>query len=226
MEARDGYVISKLDDPPVKGDFDVESSKVATKRVDVAPYFAMSKSGRYLITATVKLPQWNKELTAKPKGFDVIAGTKLWEQEFGVPRAADDRNPPEVRKYALQQAIHLKQMKLYVRVTDQSESRIFRVFPIGPMVSFSQPEKQIDRDSNLHVLYQTGARSFNYSLINPEGRLIVRRTYEYSDTRPVLRADREGRIIVGGGVRRVSNDDLPASEETSTPPNDGRATKP
>ena len=226
VEARDGYVVSKQDDPPVKGEFDVESSKVATKRVDVAPHFSLTKPGRYLITATVKLAQWDKELSSKPREFDVIAGTRLWEQEFGVRRTAGDTNPPEVRKYALQQAIHLKQMKLYVRVTDQSESHIFRVFPIGPMVSFSQPEKQIDHDSNLHVLYQTGARKFNYSLISPDGRLIIRRTYEYSDTRPVLRIDREGRIVVIGGVRRVSPDDLPAPSETSTPDNDGRTTRP
>jgi len=226
VEARDGYVVSKLDDPPAQGEFEVDSSKVATKRVDVAPHFTLTKPGRYLITATVRLPQWDKELTSKSKGFDVIAGTKLWEQEFGVPRVADDKSPPEVRKYALQQAIHLKQMKLYVRVTDQAEARVLRVFPIGPMVSFSQPEKQIDRDSNLHVLYQTGARSFNYSLISPDGRLIIRRIYEYSDTRPVLRVDRGGRIVVSGGVRRVSGDDLPSLEETSTPANDGQATKP
>ena len=124
--------------------------------------------------------------------------------------------PPEVRKYALQQAIHLKQLKLYARVSDQSESRVFRVFPIGPMISFSKPECQIDKSSNLHVLYQTAAKSFNYSVINSDGRLLVRQTYEYTDTRPVLRVDREGRILIGGGARRGSSNDLPPPSQASS----------
>jgi hypothetical protein len=217
IEGADNSIVSASGDVPVQGEFEVESSTVATRRVDVAPYFALNRPGHYVITATVKLKQWDKELASKSKGFNIIAGTKLWEQDFGVPNAVGQA--PEVRK-----AIHLKQMKLYARVTDQSESRVFRVFPIGPMVSFSKPECQIDKSSNLHVLYQTGARSFNYSVINPDGRLMVRETYEYSETRPVLRIDREGRILIGGGVRRLSSDDLPPPTDASI--NDAKTPKP
>ena len=141
-----------------------------------------------------------------------------------MPNPLGETKAPEVRKYALQQAIHLKQMKLYVRVSDPSESRIFGCFPLGPMVSFSNPEHQIDKQSNLHVLYQTGARSFNYSVVNPDAKLVVRQTHEYSDSRPVLRADREGRIFVAGGVRRFTRDDLPARAEIRT--NDSSSAKP
>jgi len=222
IEGRDNYIVPTTGDAPVRGEFEVESSTVATRRVDVAPYFALTAPGRYLVTATVKLKQWDQELVSKPRAFNIIAGTKLWEQDFGVPNAAGQ--PPEVRKYALQQAIHLKQMKLYARVTDPSESRVFRAFPIGPMISFSKPECQIDKSSNLHVLYQTGARSFNYSVINPDGRLLVRQNYEYTDTRPVLRADRAGQIFIGGGARRISADDLPPSTDAST--HDARTSKP
>src|SRR5216117_1538165 len=124
MEGRDNEFVPASGDVPVQGEFAVESSSVGTRRVDLAPYFALTKPGRYSVTATVKLKQWDKELASKPKSFEVIAGTKLWEQEVGVPGTAGQS--PEVRKYALQQAIHLKQMKLYVRVTDQAESRIIR----------------------------------------------------------------------------------------------------
>jgi len=216
IEGKDGYLVPMMGDVPVLGDFEVESSTIATKRVDVAPYFALTKPGRYLITAVVRLKQWQQELATKPTGFDVIAGTKLWEQDFGVPNPSGETRPPEVRKYALQQAIHLKQMKLYVRVSDQAEARIFGCFPLGPMVSFSTPEHQIDKQSNLHVLYQTGARAFNYSVVDPDGKLIVRQTHEYSDTRPVLRSGREGRIFVAGGVRKLSRDDLPRPAEAPT----------
>ena len=224
LEGRDNYVVPTTSDLPVQGEFDVESSKVVTRRVDVAPYFSLARPGRYLVSATVRLKDWDKELVSKPKAFDIIAGTTLWEQDVGVLAPAASHQRPEVRKYALQQAIHLKQMKLYVRVTDPAGSRVFRVFPIGPLISFSSPEHQIDKSSNLHVLYQTGAKSFNYSVVNPNGKLLVRQTYEYTDTRPILRIDREGRIYVGGGNRRISSDDLPLPLDTSN--NDAISPKP
>ncbi len=197
IEGRDNYVVPTTADLPVLGEFDVESSKIVTRRVDMAPCFALTRPGRYMVSATVKLKDWDKELVSKQQSF---------------------------RKYALQQAIHLKRMKLYVRVTDQAGSRVFRVFPIGPLISFSSPEHQIDKSSNLHVLYQIGAKSFNYSVINPEGKLLIRQTHEYSDTRPILRMDGKGRIYVGGGNRRVSSDDLPLPLDTSN--NDASSPKP
>ena len=224
LEGRDNYVVPTTTQLPVRGEFDVESSKIVTRRVDVAPCFALTRPGRYTLRATVKLKDWDKELISKPKSFDVIAGTTLWEQDVGVSDPAASNRPPEVRKYALQQAIHLKRMKLYVRVTDQAGSRVFRVFPIGPLISFSSPEHQIDKSSNLHVLYQTGAKSFNYSVINPDGNLLIRQTYEYTDTRPTLRIDREGRIYMGGGNRRITSDDIPPPLDAAN--NDAISPKP
>jgi len=221
IEGRNNYIVPSTGEVPVQGEFEVESSTVVTRRVDVAPYFALTRPGRYLVTATVNLKQWDKQLVTRPKTLDVIAGTKLWEQEVGL--STTPGQPPEARKFALQQAIHLKQMKLYVRVTDQTESRVIRVFAIGPLISFSNPEHQIDKSSNLHVLYQTGAKSFNYSVVNPDGRLLVRQTYEYTDTRPGLRVDRDGHIFISGGARRACSDDLPTPAAST---NDAKTPKP
>jgi hypothetical protein len=222
IERPDGSIVPMRGKTPVQGEFAVPSSSVATKRIDIAPYFELSQPGSYRVTATVELKDWSKLLASKPASFDIISGTTLWQQDVGLPHPPGQ--PPAVRQYALQQAINLKQMKLYVRVSDQSGSRVFRVFPIGPLISFSKPECQIDRTSNLHVLYQTGAKSFNYSVVNPNGVLLVRQTYEYTDTRPILKVDEMGRIYVSGGARRVASDDLPASVDT--PNHDAQPPKP
>src|SRR6059036_1830397 len=50
VEGRDNYIVPRTGDVPVAGEFDVESSTVVTRRVDVAPYFALTKPGRYLMT--------------------------------------------------------------------------------------------------------------------------------------------------------------------------------
>ena len=223
IESRDGYFVSPIGEVPVLGEQSVESSMVASRQVDLMPYFDLSRPGRYTVTATVKLKQWNQEIPSKSKSFEIARGTKIWEQEFGV--VAVDGAAPEARKYALQQANYVKRLMLYVRLTDLAERKVFKVFPAGPLVSFSKPEAQIDRASNLHLLFQSGARSFLYEVINPDGEILLRQTHDYTTTRPVLRTTEEGKTLVAGGVRRATATDIPTpSRATST--NDVKTSKP
>jgi len=216
VEAREGFIVPKADEIVVVGGFTLDSSQIATKRVNLTPHFNLSKPGRYSVTASVRIKQWEREFTSRPKSFDIIHGNKLWEQDFGVPQLGGARTAnPEVRRYALQQARYLKELKLYVLLTDAAESRVFRVFPVGSMVSFSQPEPQVDKQSNLHVLFQTGARAFSYCVVNPDGEIVLRQTHDYQRTRPRLQVNAEGKFGVVGGVRRVTADDVPAPAATT-----------
>ena len=218
IESRDGFLIAQRGELAVPGEFSLDSSQSASRTVDLMPYFDLSKPGRYIVSATLRVKAWNEELSSKPRNFDIVRGTKIWEQEFGVPSSG---GPPEVRKYALQKATYLKQLKLYVRLTDLNEHKVFRVVPIGPMVSFGQPEALVDKASNLHVLVQTGARSFIYTTTSPDGEILARQTHDYAQTRPVLRTGENGRILISGGVRRVTSDDHPPTPADS-PIKDGK----
>src|SRR5262249_24598012 len=153
----------KDEDAPVKGEFTLDSSRTATKRVDLAPYFSLDRQGRYAVQAIVKIKQWDHVVTSSPRSFNIIQGANMWETEFGVPRAAGATNDtPEVRKYILQQANYLKgRIRLYLRLTDQTGARTIRVFPIGSLVSLSRPEPQLDKASNLHVLYANGPHTYS-----------------------------------------------------------------
>jgi hypothetical protein len=215
IETRDGQVAPKLADVPVLGEFVLESGKVATKRLDLAPYFSINTPDRYGIVATVRIRVWGYDKVSAPKYFTIIEGAKLWEQEVGVPGSITN-GAPDVRKYMLQQANYIKgQLRLYVRVTDPY-GRTFRVYPVGSMVSFSRPEPQVDQQSNLHLLYQNGATTYGYTVFNPDGDLLVRQSYDYVNTRPKLKADMDGKISVIGGARRPSSSDVPP--ETDEPP--------
>ncbi len=222
MESADGPLVLKLSDPPVLGEFDVQSSQVATRRVDLAPYFELKRSGHYRVTATVHIKEWDSIIASPPKGFDVIGGAKIWSQDFGLPLPAGAVNrPPEMRRYSLAQANYLKsQLRLYVLVSDQTESQIFKVTPIGATMSFSQPEAQVDRQSNLHVLWQNGASSFTYMVLNANGDIQRQEIYDYVDVRPRLRPDADGNVNVFGGVRRLKRGEFPVSpppSETTVP---------
>jgi len=211
VQSRDNnFVVLNRSNPPVVGAFTLGTSEVAIKRVDIAPYFTLDHPGRYRLVATVHIPEWHMDVASAPMDFDVIDGARLWSQAFGVPATGSTNRPPEVRKYILEEANYLRaQLRLYVLVSDASEARIFKVTAIGPMVSFSQPEAQLDAESRLHVLYQSGAQSFIYAIVSPDGTLTRKEVYDYVTTRPRLSMDEQGHIGVAGGVRRVKPSELP-----------------
>ena len=176
-------------------------------------------TGRYTLTATVHIKQWGKQLTAKPVKFDITNGTVLWEQIFGLPLKKGDPpgQPRQVRRYVLQQAKHLKAMSLYARVDDGLGGKVHRVLPVCPMVSFNKPKAQVGPQSNLHVLCQTGARKYNYSVIDPQGKIITRRHYLIAGNRPRL-GFKDGKIIVAGGFQLTRPDDLPSNKKSGAEP--------
>jgi len=212
VESKDGFLVPKAGLIKVEGRVRLESAQVARMRVDLSPGYLFDRPGSYQLAALVKIPQWRQQVASPPVNFSVVQGVVIWEQEFGVPVspvAPATNTPPEMRKYALLQANYQKKLQLYARVTDASGGRIIKVFPIGPLLSFSKPEAQIDRFSNLHVLHQDGAKTFCYAVLNCEGRMVVRETYEYTATRPRLKAGEAGRFSVQGGQRKISSNDLP-----------------
>ncbi len=209
VAAKEGYVGMRQNDVPIDSEFTLESSERANVRVNIAPYFQLDKTGHYKITATVAVPEWKRSFNSDPKDIDIIKGARVWQQEFGVPNPADTNAEPQLRIYALQEANYLRsRLMLYAQVTD-SDGRINNVTPIGPMISFGQPEAKVDKNSNLHILYQNGPRSFNYSIVNPQCQLIKREFYDYT-SRPRMVSDDNGNISVEGGTRRITRDDLPA----------------
>ena len=193
---------------------------MATKHVDLAPYFKLTRQGSYRVIATVRIKDWKVELASQPQRFDIIDGAKLWSQTFGLPAPAGMTNyTPEVRKYTLEEANYLRsELRMYVQVSDESEMHIFKVRAVGPMVSFGAPEARLDRLNRLHVLYQSSARTFNYSMISPDGDIMRQENYDYLDTRPRLQTDAAGDITVLGGVRRVKVDEIPFVQPPGAPP--------
>lgn len=205
-----GKVAAKLSNPNVNRQIVVPSAKTARIQVNITPHFNFRQPGRYMVTAYVRLPGIEKPLVSKAKPFDVFNGTQLQEFVVGVPPSFSGKDGrPETRRYVLQQANYLKELKLYFRVTDASGGHTIKVFPLANMLSFSRPEAQVDRFSNLHVLTQVGARSFLYCMLNPDGQMLVRQTHDYTETRPVLKLGADGRVFVKGGIQRISSSDLP-----------------
>lgn len=217
VEGENGFVVERFGDLPVVEPFEVPSSARGTRWLDLQPYFNVGKPGTYRVTATVRIPELGLELSSKSKQVLVTSGAKIWEQDFGVPpREGAQPGELEVRKYALVQSLSQNQSRLYVRVSNRAETKVYKLILVGPMLAFSHPEVQLDRNANLHVLFQTGARTFTYVQVNPGGDLLAQQTHQYTQTRPRLRAREDGTICVSGGVRIKSTSDFPTPKTSET----------
>lgn len=219
VEAADGSYLHKLGDPPVVHEFEVPNSARATRRVNLTPWFELNKLGRYKVIATVRIPELSQEITSSPGYLNLTGGALLWQQPFGWrPRVEGQPGPTEIRHYSLVQAMNRQHATLYVRISDEYDNQILRVEPLGQLLGFSRPEPQIDRASRLHVLWQTGARTFSYNQIDPEGQLLLRRTYQYASNRPRLRTGEDGEVrVVGGSPISQPNDFPPREDEVISP---------
>jgi hypothetical protein len=211
IQSDDGSMVVRKGEPPVKDLFNLDNSEVAIKRVNLAPYFNLQRTGTYHVTVTLHIAAWNSNISSSPVSFDVIEGAGMWSQSFGVSDPEMPDQPPRVRKYALVEANYLKdQLRLYVQVSDETDGSILRVKALGPMISFSQPEAQLDRASKLHVLWQSGATAFTHCVVSTDGKLVQQELYDYVTTRPRLSENSDGDIFVHGGVRRLDSGVVPA----------------
>jgi len=198
---------AELPDGPT---FKLDSPQQATKRLNITPFFHLTKPGRYQLSVRVVAPGIEETISSPPKKFDIITGSKLWEQPFGLPGSGQ---PPRVRTYLLQQANYLKHLQLYLRITEAREQYPVAVVRLGQMVSFGYPTALLDRTNDLHVLFQNGARSFRYSAVSPDGVLILRQTYTMAEGRPRLVMNEHGAVSIRGGLRAPSGDDFPPDTE-------------
>ncbi len=213
----DNKIVSRYGDVPMASQFVLENEdRGTTFRVNLAPYFGLDQPGRYRVVASVNFRELGLVAKSLPAQFDIRKGVTSWSHTFGVPKSAGDPDgPPEVRKYLLQSA----STSFYLRLTDQTGAKVFKVLPLDGAVAYSKPQTQVDKASNLHLLYRSGSQSFSYWVIDPDGTLLLRQTHVYhADRWPKLKKDEQGGIVVKDGARKPSATDLPAPGGPGLPP--------
>ena len=208
------YVVAKLGEMQVQSPFTLLSGQAVTREFNPTPYFGYRRMGRYRLGAIIKVPQWKQEVACKPVAFTISEGLPLpdlGDLSVGVPPPPGATNTaPEMRHYSLVRVSSLNEVHLYFRLTDD-HGQALRVYPLGRTVDFGRPEVQLDSANNLNVLFQTGAHVLTYAVIDPNGSMLARQYHEFTQTRPSLRLGDDGRVVVGGGHRVPTLNDLPAA---------------
>lgn len=208
VQRGDGGVVNKLAEIPESGEFTLQQATSGTLRFDLAPQFALDRTDRYRVTATVTPELGGETFASAPLAFDIITGVRLnQDQPIGFTKAD---GTVEHRKYILQQANFLKHLRLYLRVTDATEARSYKVASLGGVVNFNPPQWVIDRQSRFHVLHQFASDEYRYHAFDPDGNQLLGQTWRISPRRPQLRVNDDGEVAVIGGARRLDRSDVPA----------------
>lgn len=240
LETQDSKTISRTANLDLSGEFKLTSSMSAKRAINIQPYFDLLGSGRYKVTATVHLPQWEQTFTSATQFFEVIKGVELVAFNVGVPEEKKEgpvedaeeeevkqdaptnnsslKPGPETRRYALVKVSYLDKMRLYVRITDIYGAIIYHVIPVCGMVAFSSPKALVDSESQLHILNQVHAKRFIYFVVNSKGEMVRRFFYDYIGTKPVLNQNDDGSINVRNGVRIRTSFDFPPTPVPVQPP--------
>jgi hypothetical protein len=210
IETKDGHFIKPLKNLPTQGSSVVLSnSKEAMIPINLTEHFDIVRQGKYLIQAAASFTNQNLYAASKMKKFTIAAGVSLWSQVAGVPMGQG--LPPAMVKYDLITARDTARNNLYIQISHVESKRILRAFPIHQIISFADPQAVVDQQGRLNVLCQVGAREFRYNQINLTGDIVKRQTHVFSDSRPRLRLSEKGEVVVLGGSRKLSPDDVPSS---------------
>lgn len=214
----EGSLMARLKPVRINEVFTIPHTKAIRARVNIAPCFDLMRPGRFKLDATLVHANVRGQSRAAPLLLEVVPGSKMWEQTFGF-RTLNSEAPPELRKYILQKMTTKNFPLLYVGVTDADETVIFRQVSLGRAANSDDPQRKLDRLSNLHVIHQIGPRIFTHTMVNPRGDVLQRMTYESlsANLRPTLKADEEGMVAVVGGTRRLQADDVPANPAPNVP---------
>src|SRR5436190_843087 len=120
------------------------------------------------------------------------------EPALGIPDGAGASG--EVRTYSLMTNRFPDHTSLYVRVQDQDTGVVYATYSLGRTISFEQPQAEIDRSNQLHVLHCAAPRAWSYARIGLNGELLTHSSFMETKTRPHLVHSGGGEIAVHGGM--------------------------
>jgi hypothetical protein len=166
--------------------------------------------GAYHVRANVFFPDLNKFFYSTTKVFQVSDARAIWQKTVGVPDGTDGAG--EVRTYSLLSNRFPDHTSLYVRVENKDTGAVYTTYSLGRIIASIDPQAEIDRANQLHVLHCAAPRSWAYSHVGLNGELLAHSTFLETKTRPRLRHTSDGSIAVNGGML-----DVPVAETKRSP---------
>src|SRR5438128_3897620 len=171
--------------------------KVA-QRINLTPLYPVHDFGTYHVRAHIYFADLEKFFYSATRVFEVTDARPIWQQTVGIPDGV--AAPGDARTYLLLTNRFPDHTSLYVRVQDRDSGIVYATYSLGRSIAFEQPQAEIDRANQLHVLHCAAPRAWSYSRIGLNGELLTHSSFMETKTRPRLIHGTNGEIAVRGGV--------------------------
>ena len=201
INAGEGRLLAPLRPAAAEPALHVEAGKTVTRKINLTPDFPVHDFGAYHVRANVYFADLNKFFYSQTKVFQVTDARAIWQRTVGVPEGMPGAG--EVRTYSLLSNRFPDHTSLYVRVENKNSGVVYTTYSLGRVIAFDEPQAEIDRANQLHVLHCAAPRSWAYSHIGLNGELLAHSTFMETKTRPHLRHAPDGAIAVRGGMLDV-----------------------
>ena len=198
--------------PPSTQDFEqslrIETGQTVTRKINLTPLYPIHDLGTYHVRANVFFADLNKFFYSQTKVFQVGDARAIWQRTVGVPEGRPDAG--DVRTYSLLSNRFPDHTKLYVRVENKNTGVVYSTYTLGRVIAYDEPQAELDRNNQLHVLHCAAPRTWAYSRIGLNGERLVQSTFMETKVRPRLQLASDGSIAVKGGVL-----DAPAAQSAN-----------
>src|SRR5438094_4236847 len=148
---KDGETIAAISaenaQPPLK----IEAGQKVTQRINLTPLYLIHEQGTYHVRAHVYFADLDRFFYSQSKAFEVTDARPIWQQTVGIPDGAGVAG--DVRTYSLMTNRFPDHTSLYVRVQNKDTGVVYATYSLGRTISFEQPQAEIDRANQLHVLH-------------------------------------------------------------------------
>jgi hypothetical protein len=193
----EGQPISPLkttsDQLPLK----IEAGKRVTQKINLTPLFQVQDFGTYHVRAHIYFSDLSKFFYSQTKVFEVTDARPIWQKTVGVP---DGSGPGNARTYSLLTNRFPDHTSLYVRVEDRDTGVVYATYSLGRILSFGEPQAEVDQVNRLHVLHCATPRNWAYSQVGLNGELLAHSSFMETKTRPRLAHAADGGVNVQGGM--------------------------
>jgi hypothetical protein len=180
--------------PPLK----IEAGQRVTRQIDLGTVYPIHDFGAYHVRANVYFADLAKFFYSGTGVFEVTDARPIWQQTVGIPGSGSASG--DVRTYSLLTNRFPDHTSLYVRVQDKDSGIVYATYSLGRTISFEQPQAEIDRANQLHVLHCAAPRAWSYARIGLNGELLSHSSVLETNTRPRLVHFGDGNVAVRGGM--------------------------
>ena len=180
--------------PPLR----IEAGKKVTQQINLTPLYAVHDLGTYHLRAHVYFADLDKFFYSQGRVFEVTDARPIWQRSVGSPEGG-------TRTYSLLSNRFPDHTSLYVRVEDKDSGVVYATYSLGRAIAFDEPEAEVDRSSQLHVLHCAAPRIWAYSRIDLNGELVAHASFTQTKSRPRLVHTADGAVAVRGGMMETQS---------------------